>query len=364
MKVNRCHYFTFIRMYILKIYFCELFSIYARGGKIMAFLYLTEHGLRIIKSEGKLVISRDDITLNEIPIKTIEGIVLGSSVQISSAVITKMFIEGVPMTWITQDGTYLGNTVNVLNTDVFKQKKQFSFLDEQLAYDALSRKVIGAKVNNQLVILRRYNRNNRYEAVDKSIDRVTTLSKHLATTEDYQQLMGYEGIIGREYFSAYASFLPSDFSFLGRKRRPPTDPVNSMLSFGYKLLFNEIFTFVNQLGLNPYVGFLHRLGRNHASLVSDLMEEWRAVMVDSLVMALIHRKIITSDMFEFIDGACYFKKNSRNLFLCNFRKKLNASNCYVSSRSTYQESIFHQCKSYAAALAADNLDMYNPILIR
>ncbi len=121
--------------------------------------------------------------------------------------------------------------------------------------------------------------------------------------------------LSRIYFSALGNIVNEPFKFTKRTKQPPRDPINSMLSLGYSMLFNEVLSNVISTGLHPYVGFLHRIAKGHPALVSDLMEEWRAVIVDSMVLAIIKRNMISYDMFEITDDGCLLDTEARKIFL-------------------------------------------------
>lgn len=109
--------------------------------------------------------------------------------------------------------------------------------------------------------------------------------------------MGYEGLAARVYFSALDMLIDKDFHFTGRSKRPPKDPFNSMISLGYSILLNEIYGKLQAKGLNPYFGFIHSDREKHPTLASDMMEEWRAVIVDTTVMSMINGHEIHQNQF-------------------------------------------------------------------
>lgn len=183
-------------------------------------------------------------------------------------------------------------------------------------------------------------------------------------TNDYRELMGYEGIISRIYFAALGNIIEEPFKFAKRTKQPPQDPFNSMLSLGYSMLFNEILSNVIAVGLHPYVGFMHRIAKGHPALVSDLMEEWRAVVVDSMVLAIVKRNMIGYDMFEINEDGCFLDSEARKVFLQAYNKKLRSNNQYLEIKQTYRESLKQQCRKYVSALLHEDADLYTPMELR
>lgn len=129
------------------------------------------------------------------------------------------------------------------------------------------------------------------------IDTIEMLMDRLAFAENMDALRGYEGKAATVYFQALGSLFTGYFAFDKRTKRPPTDPINSLLSLGYTLLSQQVYSFVQAVGLHTHFGNLHVPRDNHPALVSDLMEEFRAQVVDSFVSYLVNKKILTPEDF-------------------------------------------------------------------
>ena len=159
---------------------------------------------------------------------------------------------------------------------------------------------------------------------------------------------------------------PPPFSFASRTRRPPRDAFNSMLSFGYTLLMYEIYTALCNRGLSPYFGFYHALKNRYPALASDLMEEWRPVLIDSMVMSLVHHHEVQPEHFMRSEenGGVYLTREGRAIFLSAYEKKLRTMNCYLAGEHSYRKSLTVQAKKFSQALMAEEPDIYEPIRIR
>ena len=234
-------------------------------------------------------------------------------------------------------------------------------------YLALSRKVVAAKVHNQLTLLRRYNRRAELGEVRQDIEEILALRKHIFQCETSEQLMGYEGVIAKLYFHALGRLVPVEFSFSRRSRRPPLDAFNAMLSLGYTLLMYDVYTALSNEGLHPYFGFLHALKNRHPALASDLMEEWRAVLVDSMVLALVqHHEVRPEHFAPPSDGGegVFLTREGRAIFLRAYEKKLRTVNQYMTGKHSYRHSLSFQAGQYAQALMAQNEAIYEPVSLR
>lgn len=331
----------------------------------MSFAYITEKGATISKKEGRFVVGRNHETLLEIPEETLEGLLVTDTVQITSHAMVSLLHLGIPVTWLSSRGKYFGRLESTSHVNVFKQKQQFLLQDQPFSLE-MSRRVLLAKVHNQLTLLRRYNRERQILAVMIDIHNMMTMADHLKTAEDRESLMGYEGMAAKIYFSALGKIIDPAFSFEKRSKRPPLDPFNSLLSFAYTLIMYELFTAITNEGLHPYVGFLHALKEHHPALASDLLEEWRAVLADSFVMALVQHHEIKEEHFchDEESHGVYLTPEGRKIFFRAYEKKMRSTNQYIDGKHSFRRSLNYQVAQYSQALLAQEPKMYEPIWIR
>ena len=186
--------------------------------------------------------------------------------------------------------------------------------------------------------------------------------KFIPKTILINRIMGYEGVAAQNYFSALGEMVSKEFSFEKRSRRPPRDMFNSMLSFGYSLLMSEVHTAINNSGLHPYFGFMHAMKEHHPTLASDLMEEWRPILIDSMVMSLVSHNEIKPSCFEMgNDDGIYLNAAGQKIFLNAYEKKLQAVS---ESKYSYRQLLKMQAERYAEALMAEDVKKYEPFRIR
>lgn len=330
----------------------------------MTSLYITESGAYLRKRGGHVLVGRNNEVLLEVPLERIDDVTLIDSVQVSSALITEFLERDIPLSWFSGMGRFFGSLLNSNSVDILKHKQQFDLLQDGKLYFALAQKVVFAKVHNQLTILRRYNRNLELESVDTAVRNILAVRKNIFSTSDLRTLMGYEGIISRIYFSALGEIVPEGFKFTKRTKMPPRDPINSMLSLGYSMLFNEIMSDVLAVGMHPYVGFMHSIAKGHPALVSDLIEEWRAPLIDAMVLAMVKRNMIAADMFDINEDGCFLSAEARKIYLQTYNKKLRSDNQYLDGKYTYRESIKQQCRKFASAVMNNDASLYVPLELR
>ena len=129
------------------------------------------------------------------------------------------------------------------------------------------------------------------------------------------------------------------------------------------MLFNEIMSNIMSIGLHPFVGCLHSIAKGHPALVSDLIEEWRAPIIDSMVLALVKRHNIDTSAFDTSDKGCFLNYEGRKLFLARYNAKIRTVNQYLENGVTYRECIANQCRNYARAITHGDIELYNPLEI-
>jgi CRISPR-associated protein Cas1 len=185
--------------------------------------------------------------------------------------------------------------------------------------------------------------------------------------EDLDSVRGHEGEGSAAYFRAFGSLVKGDgFAFDKRVRRPPTDPVNALLSFGYTLLANDLHSAASAVGFDPYVGFLHADRYGRPSLALDLMEEFRSIIVDSVTLACLNKRILQPVDFDVGIGNVYtLKPEARKKFLQQYeeRKATEIKHPLFEYRVTYQRCFELQARLLAKYLQGE-VESYEPFLIR
>lgn len=301
------------------------------------------------------------------PIETIEGIVLKESSLISSKTISQLLKKNVPITYIDHTGKYLGGFTNN-KVNIEKQVNQFKCKDDELFCLEFTKKIITSKIKNQIVILKRYDKLK----LDQIKDIVSCLNKYISEIENCKcinEVLGFEGTCARLYFNGISCLVPNEFKFNKRSKRPPKDPFNALLSYGYSLLYNEIVLALNQVGLNPYAGFMHQNKQGHAALASDLMEQWRSPIIDSLVLKLTTKKIIKSSDFTKNQntGGYYLSQNANASFINHYEEKIRTKNSYFKHAKypmSFRQSIFFNIYELINSFEDRNLDNFKTLVLR
>ena len=336
----------------------------------MSSLYLTEEGSYLTLKDNRIVIKKTDEVLKEISLEKVDNIVLIGNIAITSPLSVELLEREIPVSWLSSTGKFFGRLEPTTRVNIFRQREQFRCSDNIDFSLDLAKTFISAKVKNCRVVLRRYNRNFCYEDIQENTEELKKYVMKIDEAETIEQLLGYEGNSAKLYFQSLGKLVKESFKFEKRTRRPPKDKFNCLLSLGYTLLLYEIYTAIVNKGLHPYCSFLHKIRNGHPALASDLIEEWRPTIVDSLVMNLIQSRIITEDHFLPQDestGGVFLTKEGLRIFIRKFEERLKQHNSYltyVEYPLSFRESLQFQVGSLVKSIEECDSSIYRAVLIR
>ncbi len=332
-------------------------------------LYLVEEGACLRKQHSRLVITKGTETIREVPIEKVDAVVIFSGTHLTSPCAEFLLEKGIPVTFLSARGKFFGRLESTRHVNIIRQRLQFMRAENDSFSLELAKRFIYGKIKNNQVLLRRYNRYALLPEVENTVGEMNGVLRSVESVKSREKLNGIEGYAGNLYFRALGKMSKNGYNFLKRTRQPPEDPFNSMLSFGYTLLMYELYTAIVNRGLHPYMGFLHRPRSGHPALASDLMEEWRPVIVDSLVLKIIHGNEIKVSDFNPPDAerGVYLTKDGSRLFIKKYMEKMEVKNKYLSKEGfgqSYRETLAIQVSLLVDAVESGNPEQYSPLLIR
>ena len=259
-----------------------------------ATLYITEQGATLCRTGERLLVKKNGTTLSDLPALQVEQVVIYGNVQVTTQAMAFLLERGIDTVFLSSRGTFRGRLQAEYSKNAILRQKQFEVAGRPPMRLALARQFIAGKIQNSLSVCRRH----RESQISQQIEQVESFARQASGATDIEQLRGYEGMAARSYFEALGRIIKAPWTFPGRVKRPPTDPVNVLLSLGYTLLFKDVYALVNVVGFDPFQGFFHETHFGHPALASDLMEEFRAPVVDRLVLRLLHKQIIKPGHFR------------------------------------------------------------------
>lgn len=334
----------------------------------MSFLYVNENGATLSLEGGYFVVKNKEDEITKIPKETLESVGLFGNVHLTTPCVKECLNRKIPVSYFSTSGYYFGKLESTRNHNIFRLRQQIHMTENPEFALGLSKKIIASKIHNQLVLLKRYKRNTGLE-LEEETKAIRNANEKAKASQSLEQLLGYEGIASRNYFQGLSKVVDPDFTFDGRNRMPPRDPFNAMISFGYTILMNEIYGEIENKGLTPYAGFMHQDRERHPALASDLLEEWRAVIVDAVVMGLIQGHEVTINDFEKDEenGGIIFTKEARRAFLKRLEMRMQSEMnylSYVSEKTSFRKAIWLQVSELVKAIETADFERYEPIRIR
>lgn len=219
---------------------------------------------------------------------------------------------------------------------------------------ALARDFVEAKIMNGRAVLRRRLRRSGDPASGLG-GRLRHWARRAQSAGSVDTLMGIEGSAAKDYFAGFEASLVQDLGFRGRRKRPPPDPVNGLLSFGYTLLFGQVLSGILSQGLDPYLGHLHAIKKNRPSLALDMMEEMRPV-VDALVLSVVNKFQMTARHFDKTkEKGVRMTPRGMQIFVSAFHKAMarEVTHRPTGRKLTYTEYCRQQAKSYRSSLRGE-----------
>ena len=336
----------------------------------MATLYLVQQGMMLRKEQGRFVVQEGSVKgrpgkVTEILVREVERILVLGNVQISTTAISVCLEEQIPIVFLTQLGVYKGHLWSSEFCDLPVEAAQYGRRRDEGFQVGMVRQILRGKLMNSKLLLLRLNRKRQVVGLRAKLGRIDQHLGSVAVATDLNVLRGHEGAVARLYFGALGEMITHpDFALVGRNRRPPKDPVNSLLSFGYTLLFNNVLSLILAEGLSPYLGNLHRSDRKAPHLAFDLMEEFRSVIVDSLVIMLVNKKILKPTDFTFpnAEGGVYLEEAARKVFLKHFEDRISTPVKYpgLQEEISYRRVIQLQVQMYKRCLTSS--EVYQPFI--
>ncbi|MEA5536869.1 type I-D CRISPR-associated endonuclease Cas1d [Crocosphaera sp. XPORK-15E] len=334
----------------------------------MGTAYITQEDAFIGKTDERLVVKSDKQKLLDVPLLKVDGVVVLGRATVSPAVITEMLSRHIPLTFLTATGRYLGRLEPEVTKNIFVRKAQWQAAGESPKAIHLVQAFVRGKLKNYRNSLMRRQRNFEHLDLTKSITTIEHTISPIEQTSTINSLRGLEGAGSAAYFGCLNQLITNkNFQFTHRNRRPPTDPVNALLSLGYALLRHDIQSAVNIVGFDPYLGYLHVERYGRPSLALDLMEEFRPLVVDSVVLNAINHELLKPDDFtqEAISNAVSLNKDGLKTFLRLYEQKKQSKfkHPVFQRQCTYQESFEWQARLMAKYLMGET-DKYPPLVLK
>jgi len=262
-------------------------------------VYIRTQGSKIIKEGRHLLVKKGNDTYHTLFTYKLDQILLFGNIEITHNALCMLMKNNIDTVYLTRNGRYLGRLASPESKNIFLRKRQYQLLDDNEFALKTAKSIVAGKLTNMVTLMMRIKRTRNSKNAGDKARQIRKLLKFLYQAETIDSVRGYEGRGSAIYFSGLCHGFTGQTNFTKRVRRPPTDPVNSVLSLLYTFLMNRVYSAVRIAGLDPYPGFLHVIDYGRYSLVLDLMEEFRPTIVDTLVLSLFNLKILQESDFRF-----------------------------------------------------------------
>ncbi len=345
-----------------------------------AVLYLQEPGSHVGKRSEHLVVRKDGAEIQRTPIAAIRQVVVFGNVQLSTQALECLACLDVAVVYLTGYGKFVAALMPAPTKNIQLRQKQFQLFSDPLKALALAKAVVKAKVNNQRTLLMRTLRTRAFDETcgndnirgsdEPAAQEIAELLNRIDRICDPAVLLGTEGQAAALYFSQFGRMLKAfapgrEFDFKTRNRRPPRDPVNALLSFAYAMLLKDCFSALCTVGFDPYFGFFHVSRHGKPSLALDLMEEFRAVIADSVVLTLINNESLHPKDFLMWREACQLTEDGRKRFFQAYeqRKATVVTHPVFGYKMAYGRMLEVQARMLSAYVRGD-IPEYKGFMVR
>jgi CRISPR-associated protein Cas1 len=362
------------------LYLTEDYSLVRREGEDMLLVQIPARKAR----EGAAAAPARS---QRIPLIKIDEVIVVGEVTLTASALHLLLERDIEITFLGRYGQFRGRLSPPFSKNAVLRMAQYRAHQDMVKRCELARRFVIGKLMNQRALLQRALRRQADVDMRQAIEQMGTLLQQLAALPvdrpvPTQRLAGgdnriagtpLESILGMEGAGSSASFTcfgkllsdPRQWPFPGRVKRPPTDPVNALLSFGYALLTNKVASVVQLVGFDHYVGYLHSSFYGRPALALDLVEEFRPIIVDSVVLNLLNHRMFTTDDFVVELGAYRLKQEKRAVFFTKLEERLNeeVQHPTFGYRTTYRRCLELQARLLAKYLTGE-IEAYPPLRIR
>jgi CRISPR-associated protein Cas1 len=343
-------------------------------------LYLNTPGYRVGCKDEVLTIKDKDKLIDEVRMRDVSHVALFGNVQISTQAIQSLCEQEVPVTYFSMGGWFYGITRGHAMKNVFLRMEQFRLAREEKTCLALARQFVHGKIRNHRTLLMR----NHLEPPDAIIGKLKRASEDALAANSIEELLGIEGAAASQYFQQFGGMvkveddLPGlglsventkqrmfNFNFNHRNRRPPTDPVNAMLSLAYSMLAKDCTLAALAVGFDPYLGFYHQPRFGRPALGLDLMEEFRPLIAESTVLSCINNRVVTDKDFVKAGQAVNLTAPGRKRFFQTYEQRMSSliTHPLFDYKVSYRRALELQARLLAKTLTGEIIE-YIPLMTR
>lgn len=331
----------------------------------MATLYLNEQQSIIKKRDGYLIVQYPDKQKKEVPLINVSQVVVSGDITLTTPALHCLLERGIEVCFLSLYGQFRGRLSPPIAKNAALRRDQYCMHADPQKALFIAQACVRGKLSNMRTLLLRANRQLQDEEINKATSDIQRMVQQAAQTKYLGSLLGIEGHGSAAYFGVFGNLLRGPLSFTRRRRRPPTDPVNALLGLGYTLLAHQVSSAIQVVGLDPYAGFLHQTRHGRPALALDLMEEFRPIIVDSVILNICNHHILSERDFQEELGVVLLKPEARKKFYRKFEERLQEEIVHprFEYRTSYRRCIELQVRLLGKYLTGE-IPTYPPLSVR
>ena len=321
----------------------------------MSTLYVTEQGAVVGREGERIVVRKGKETLAALLALHVNQVVLYGNAHMTTPAAAFLLDRGIDTVFLSRNGRFRGRLQGPVSIGAEARRRQYERASDPKFVLDVAHALVCGKIGNQVTLCRR-RQTQGFQTKVVEMERMRPLA---AAAPSLDALLGYEGTASRLYFEALHGMFKEDWGFTGRVKRPPTDPVNVLLSLGYTFLFKDVLSAIYLVGLDPYIGFLHASRPGHATLASDLMEEFRTPVVDVTVQKVLNRGLVTRGDFKLDEtGLLRLSDGGFKAFAREYQLRLETevANPDAGGRTSYRRVLELQVRQLVRALTEKRVE--------
>lgn len=285
----------------------------------MSVIYVKEQGSMIRKSGERIEIIKQNRKLLSFPVWNIDSLSIVGNVQISTQALIYLMENGVDVSIFSYSGRYIGQAMADSSKNIFLRFAQYDTYQDKDARLKMARIIIDNKINNQICVIKKHRYKDGFTGEDE-IKKMGRLKAKLYKCEDTNEILGVEGMCSNLYFTCFAHMIDCKFTFEGRNRRPPRDPINVILSLAYTFLTKEVCSALEAESFEVYLGFVHGIRYGRKSLALDIVEEFRQPVVDRFVVQAFNKRMINEYDFDLNEDQVVLNEDGFKKFCQEYEK--------------------------------------------
>lgn len=331
----------------------------------MTALYLNEQQSIVKKRDEYLIVQYADKRKIEVPLINISQVIVSGDITLTTPALHTLLERGIEVCFLSMYGHFRGRLSPPVAKNALLRREQYrAHSDPQRALQ-IAQACVRGKLTNMRTLLLRANRTIQDSALADAEQVIQQALQQIPHMASVGSLLGVEGHGSAAYFSVFGKLLRGSLPFVQRRRRPPTDPVNAMLSLSYTLLQHQVSAAIQVVGFDPYMGFLHQPRHGRPALALDLMEEFRPIIADSVVLNVCTHHLLSAQDFQEELGVIHLKPDARKKFYNKFEERLQEEiqHPQFGYRTSYRRCIELQARLLSKSLTGE-IPFYPPMSVR